>query len=715
MEQTSIWDALSNNGFTGWDYGVFILYIVILVGMGIFLSRSKKGEEKTSKDYFLAGNTLTWWAVGASLIAANISAEQFIGMSGSAFASGIAQAAYELMAAATLLVVGKFLLPLMIEKKIFTIPQFLRERYNSGVGLAFSILWLFLYVFVNLTSVAWLGALAIQQILGLPTDHIVHVFGMDVDQVRLVIILSLFLIAGIYSIYGGLASVAWTDVMQVTFLVGGGLITAYFALDVIGQEVWGCGAMEALGNIYSWCMGIESDKHFNLIVTQQADVYPVINGIPEAVVQSISGSGDNAIVTIKNVATDSVYNYAGNLVEPLEKGHSVAVGEMVKAKEDPFFTNPGLVLVFGALWLTNLGYWGFNQYIIQKGLAAKSLSEAKKGMVFAAVLKILIPFIVCIPGVCAFYIYNAKTGDGQSVLDMLIAKGQIAQDSAINRSDDAYPYLIRNFTPVVIKGLSFAALAAAVISSLASMFNSTSTLFTMDIYKQFINKNASETKLVNVGRMTSVSALIIALIAVYPLMGGIDQAFQFIQEYSAFVYPGVVVIFGLGLLWKRASGTAAIVAAIGTFAFSIIYKFAFPEMPFLVRSGVVFITLVILFVWLSIRNKDTEAATELSADDIKTQLFWSKIMFIIGGVSFALFVASFFSETLHIYGMEGAMAFFAALMFTIGYYLRSNALDKVQDKKLVAIDLDIFKTDKTFNIGAAVVIALLTFLYLALW
>jgi SSS family solute:Na+ symporter len=198
-------------------------------------------------------------------------------------------------------------------------------------------------------------------------------------------------------------------------------------------------------------------------------------------------------------------------------------------------------------------------------------------------------------------------------------------------------------------------------------------------------------------------------------MGGIDQAFQFIQEYSAFVYPGVVVIFGLGLLWKRASGTAAIVAAIGTFAFSIIYKFAFPEMPFLVRSGVVFITLVVLFVWLSIRNKDTEKATELSADDINTQLFWSKIMFIVAGVSVALFVASFFSSTLHIYGMEGAMAFFAAITGTVGYYLRSNALDKVQDKKLVAIDLNIFKTDKTFNIGAAVVIALLTVLYVALW
>jgi SSS family solute:Na+ symporter len=588
-------------------------------------------------------------------------------MSGSAFASGIAQAAYELMAAATLLVVGKFLLPLMIEKKIFTIPQFLRERYNSGVGLAFSILWLFLYVFVNLTSVAWLGALAIQQILGLPTDHIVHVMGMDVDQVRLVIILALFLIAGIYSIYGGLASVAWTDVMQVTFLVGGGLITAYFALDVIGQEVWGTGAMDALGRIYDWCVSNPDDKHFNLIVTRNEELYPVINGVTDA---------------------------AGNITQ----------------KEDPFFTNPGLVLVFGALWLTNLGYWGFNQYIIQKGLAAKSLSEAKKGMVFAAVLKILIPFIVCIPGVCAYFIMNGQA-DGIPVLDKLA--GHLS--GAISRSDDAYPYLIRNFTPTVVKGLSFAALAAAVISSLASMFNSTSTLFTMDIYKQFINKNASETKLVNVGRMTSVTALIIALIAVYPLMGGIDQAFQFIQEYSAFVYPGVVVIFGLGLLWKRASGTAAIVAAIGTFAFSIIYKFAFPEMPFLVRSGVVFITLVILFVWLSLRNKDTETATELSTEDVNTQLLWSKIMFAVAGVSFVLFIASFCSDTLHIYGMEGAMAFFAAITATIGYYLRSNALDKVQDKKLVAIDLNIFKTDKTFNIGACVVIALLTILYLALW
>ena len=221
----SVLEALKNNGFQTIDYAVFVVYIIILVSLGVFLSRGKKGEEKSSTDYFLAGNTLTWWAVGASLIAANISAEQFIGMSGSAFNSGIAMAAYELMAAATLLVVGKFLLPLMIEKKVFTIPQFLRDRYNDGVGLSFSIFWLFLYVFINLTSVAWLGALAIKQILGLPAV-MGTMAGMSVDFTLLTIILILFLVAGLYSIYGGLASVAWTDVMQVTFLVGGGLITA---------------------------------------------------------------------------------------------------------------------------------------------------------------------------------------------------------------------------------------------------------------------------------------------------------------------------------------------------------------------------------------------------------------------------------------------------------------------------------------------------------
>ncbi len=650
----NILEALQNNGFQTIDYIVVAIYIVILVGMGLFLSRSKKGEEKSSNDYFLAGNTLTWWAVGASLIAANISAEQFIGMSGSAYVSGIAMAAYELEAALALIIVGKFLLPLMIKKNVFTIPQFLSDRYNWGVGLAFSIFWLFLYVFINLTSVAWLGALAIKQILGLPTvDGMM--LGMPVDMTLLVIILCLFIIAGIYSIYGGLASVAWTDVMQVTFLVGGGLITAYFALDFIaGQLNISGGAFGALAKIYNdlaanpdWS---PADKHFNLVVNSTGGAY-------ESTVTS-----------------------------------------------EPYFDIPGIVVIVGALWLTNLGYWGFNQYIIQKGLAAKSLDEAKKGMVFAGFLKILIPFIVCIPGVCAFYIMNSPECAG---LRETLA-------GAIGRPDDAYPFLIRNFTPTIVKGLAFAALAAAVISSLASMFNSTSTIFTMDIYKKFMNKQASDKKLLSVGRLTSLSGLIIALIAVYPIMGGADQAFQVIQEYSGFVYPGIVTIFGLGLLWKRSSGTAAVVAAIGTFVFSIIFKFAMPETPFLIRMGYVFLCLVVLFISISMCSKKTKPAEELDADAVKKQLKWSTIMLVLSVVTLVAGLIMMFDENCRNYGAE-TIFFLTVMFFTLFWYLRSNAKDKVEDEKSIGVDIAIFKTNTTFNVGAIGIIVILAVLYICLW
>ncbi|MBQ0094918.1 MAG: sodium/solute symporter [Bacteroidetes bacterium] len=647
LQSVSVLEGLKNNGFATIDYIVVVAYLALLIFLGFFLSRSKNGKEKDSKDYFLAGNTLTWWAVGASLIAANISAEQFIGMSGTAFASGIAIAAYELMAAATLIVVGKFLLPVMIEKKIFTIPQFLRDRYNPGTGLAFSIFWLFLYVFINLTSVAWLGALAIEQILGL--RGCVLVIGSAQISIRLVIILILYIIAGVYSIYGGLSSVAWTDVMQVTFLVGGGLITAYAALSVISDSLnLEGGAFAALGKVYESLKQVPGDTHFNLAVQRNTALY-------------------------------------GNITD------------------DPYFTLPGIALIVGALWLTNLGYWGFNQYIIQKGLAAKSLDEAKKGMIFAAFLKILIPFIVCIPGVCAFYI---KTQQPEMFASLA---------GGISISDDAYPFLIRNFTPVFVKGLSFAALAAAVISSLASMFNSTSTIFTMDIYKQYINKNASEKKLVNVGRITSVCALVIAMIAVYPIMGGADQAFQIIQEYSGFVYPGVVVIFGLGLLWKRASGPAAVVAAIGTFFFSILFKFIMPNVPFLLRMGYVFLVLVAIFVPMSLLNKNGRIEAEkLDQHTIDTQLKWSKILFIAAGVSFAVFIWGMCSPVLRSWGFE-AMLFFAAILGVLGLYLRSNAKDKYQNAKAVGIDLVLFRTDRTFNIGAICVIVILAVLYIFLW
>ena len=650
----SIIEALSTNGFALADYLVFGLYIVILVGMGIYLSRGKKGEEKSSTDYFLAGNTLTWWAVGASLIAANISAEQFIGMSGSAYRSGIAMAAYELMAAVTLILVAKFLLPVMIERKIFTIPQFLRERYNWGVGLAFSIFWLFLYVFINLTSVAWLGALAIKMILGLPAVNGV-LLGMHVDFTLLTIILILFLVAGTYSIYGGLASVAWTDVMQVTFLVGGGLITAFAALNVIGNalDIEG-GAFGAFAEIYSHLGTIEGDRHFHLIVSRNEAIANIV--------------------------------------------------------EDPYFDIPGIVVIVGALWISNIGYWGFNQYIIQKGLAAKNLNEAKKGMLFAAALKILIPFIVCIPGVCAFYIMNGSY-NGVPVADQLgdLLNGTIA------RSDDAYPFLIRNFTPVVVKGLSFAALAAAVISSLASMFNSTSTIFTMDIYKQLINPKASEKRLVNVGRMTSVCALLLALIAVYPIMGGADQAFQVIQEYSGFVFPGVVVIFGLGLLWKRASGMAAVVTAIGTFVFSILFKFLMPDTPFLLRMGYVFACLAVIFISISLCSKKAVPAKPLDDMTVRTQLIWSRIFFVsaLAAAAFGL-IGYHRIDDLRLYGVE-AIFFLATMFVVLGIYLRSNAKDKVQDPQAVDIDLSLFRTDRAFNIGATAVLVILIILYTLLW
>ena len=649
----SILYALSNNGFALADYLVFGLYIVVLVGLGLFLSRGKKGQEKSSSDYFLAGNTLTWWAVGASLIAANISAEQFIGMSGSAYRSGIAMAAYELMAALTLIIVAKFLLPVMIERKIFTIPQFLRERYNWGVGLAFSIFWLFLYVFINLTSVAWLGALAIKMILGLPAVNGV-LLGMNVDFTTLTIILILFLVAGTYSIYGGLASVAWTDVMQVTFLVGGGLITAFAALNVIGDalHIEG-GAFGAFAEIYSHLGTIEGDRHFHLIVSRN----------------------------------DAIANIV----------------------DDPYFDIPGIVVIVGALWISNIGYWGFNQYIIQKGLAAKNLNEAKKGMLFAAALKLLIPFIVCIPGVCAFYIINGTYNDipvYEQLGDLL--SGTIA------RSDDAYPFLIRNFTPVVVKGLSFAALAAAVISSLASMFNSTSTIFTMDIYKQLINPQASEKRLVNVGRLTSISALLLALIAVYPIMGGADQAFQVIQEYSGFVFPGVVVIFGLGLLWKRASSMAAVVTAIGTFVFSILFKFMMPDVPFLLRMGYVFACLAVLFISISLLSKKAIPAKTQDAATIRTQLIWSRIFFVVALACAAFGFIGCRVDTLRLYGVE-AIFFLATMMLVLSVYLRSNAKDKVQDPQAVDIDLSLFRTDRVFNIGATMIILALIFMYLFLW
>lgn len=651
----SISEAISQSGFKSIDLIILVLYLVLLVSLGLFLSRNKGGKEKSANDYFLAGNTLTWWAVGASLIAANISAEQFIGMSGTGFRDGIAIAAYEVMAAVTLVVIGKFLLPVMLDRKIFTIPQFLRERYNDGVGLAFSILWLFLYVFVNLTSVAWLGALAIEQILGLQGLS-VNIFGLTISM-RMLIILCLFIIAGLYSIYGGLASVAWTDVMQVTFLVGGGLITAYVALSEMGK-VFGTDALGALSRVYAdLTTGTHAnDVHFHLVI---------------------------------------------------QESHNVNAFENV----------PGIAAVVGGVWLTNLGYWGFNQYIIQKGLAAKSIDEAKKGLVFAGFLKILIPFIVVLPGICAYYIMQ----DPQAFSSIHLA-------GSINRADDAYPWLIRNFTPTGIKGLSFAALAAAIISSLASMFNSTSTLFTMDIYKKYINKDAKDKTLVSVGRMVAVGALLIALIAVEPLLGGLDQAFQYIQEYSGFIYPGIIVVFGLGLLWKRASSTAAVWTAILTIPMGILFKILLPNVAFQFRAGYIFIILFTFFVTVTYLDKKYIRCELPSEADQKQMLLWAKVL---GFAGVLMIIAAAVITILGVINPGGnpdtsviaylndigfqAFFFFGVLTGSSAVWLYSNSKDTVQDVKALPINLKLFATNREYTLGTCGIVLITFLLYALLW
>src|SRR5574344_348194 len=605
--QISLTEALSQSGLESIDYIILFTYIVMLVCLGVFLSYNR--GTKSANDYFLAGNTLTWWAVGASLIAANISAEQFIGMSGTGYADGIAIAAYEIMAAVTLIIIGKFLLPVMLDRKIFTIPQFLRERYNDGVGLAFSILWLFLYVFVTLTSVAWLGALAIEQILGLQGLS-VEVFGIAISM-RMLIILSLFLVAGVYSIYGGLASVAWTDVMQVTFLVGGGLITAYFALcSVAGEDGT---FIDGFNKVYSFLTTGEhsTDPHFHLVI---------------------------------------------------QESHS----------QSAFNNVPGIAAIVGALWVTNLGYWGFNQYIIQKGLAAKSIEEAKKGLIFAGFLKILIPFIVVLPGICAYYM--SQNADQFSNLQ-----------GSINVADDAYPWLIRNFTPTGIKGLSFAALAAAIISSLASMFNSTSTLFTMDIYKKYINKNAGDRELVNVGRLVAVAALVIALIAVKPLLGGLDQAFQYIQEYSGFIYPGIITVFGLGLLWKRASSLAAVWTAILTIPMGVLFKIILPDVAFQFRAGYIFIILVCFFILVSYLDKQVVHTDAPEGADKSKMELWAKVLGTIGVVMIvASLIVTILGQTMH--PTEGVIFY-----------------------------LNLFATTRSYTIGSIGICAITMLLYILLW
>ncbi|MFV0576743.1 MAG: sodium/sugar symporter [Vibrio sp.] len=515
------------NGLGTIDIIVFALYVAIIIGVGLWVSRDKKGAQKSTEDYFLAGKSLPWWAVGASLIAANISAEQFIGMSGSGYSIGLAIASYEWMAAITLVIVGKYFLPIFIDKGIYTIPEFVEKRFNKNLKTILAVFWIALYVFVNLTSVLYLGGLALQTILGIPLMYS---------------IIGLALFALVYSIYGGLSAVVWTDVIQVFFLVLGGLLTTYIAVDFIGgADGWFSGLSK---------MAAAAPDHFEMILDQS----------------------------------------------------------------NPQYMNlPGIAVLIGGLWVANLYYWGFNQYIIQRTLAAKSVPEAQKGILFAAFLKLIVPFLVVIPGIAAYVITSNP--------DLMAQLGDVAMNNmpSMEHADKAYPWLTQ-FLPVGFKGIVFAALAAAIVSSLASMLNSTATIFTMDIYKEYIAPNTGDHKLVNVGRITAIVALIVACF-IAPLLSNLGQAFQYIQEYTGLVSPGILAVFLLGLFWKKTTSKGAVTGVVLSIPFALFLKFMPLNMPFMDQMlyTLLFTMAVIAFTSLSTsENDDDPKGISLNASVFRT-------------------------------------------------------------------------------------------------
>ena len=505
--------------FSTVDYAVFIVYIIGIVSLGLYVSRTKKGHEKNSQDYFLAGNKLTWWAIGASLIAANISAEQIIGMSGSGFAVGLAIASYEWMAAITLIIVGKYFLPIFIEKKIYTIPEYIEKRYNKNLKTILAIFWIFLFIFVNLTSVIFLGAKALDTIMGVGDGSMIIPF-----------IIVLASIAAAYSLYGGLSAVAWTDIIQVVLLVFGGIVATLIALDHVTPE----------GGVF--------------------------NGFAH------------------------IYNSAGDKFHMiLEKGH-------------PEFDNlPGIAVLIGGMWIANLYYWGFNQYIIQRTLAAKSLRESQKGSIFAAFLKLIIPLFVVIPGIIAYVLFAQP--EGTAVIEGV--RDSFTKSNGGINYDKAYPWLISHFIPVGLKGVVVAALTAAIVSSLASMLNSTSTIFTMDIYKPYIGKDKSEKRLVNVGRLSAAVALVIACL-VAPLLKSVPQAFQYIQEYTGLVSPGILAVAMLGLFWKKTTTRGAIWGAILSIPVALFLKLDFIQLPFLDQMLYTFLISVVIIAMVSLTTSEVD-------------------------------------------------------------------------------------------------------------
>ena len=551
------------------DIVVFVSYCVLILAIGLYVSRNKNGKKKTAEDYFLAGKSLPWWAVGASLIAANISAEQFIGMSGSGFALGLAIASYEWMAAITLLIVAKYFLPIFIEKGLYTIPEFIEKRYSTNLKTILAVFWIALFVFVNLTTVLYLGGKALDTVIGTGDGSIL-----------ITSIVGLALFAAAYSLWGGLAAVAWTDVVQVVVLIFGGFMMTYYALLFVS------------GDANSWLVGLK-------------DVY---NTVPERFSMILS---------------------KGEIFTPNGK--------------DAWWDLPGLAVLVGGIWVANLYYWGFNQYIIQRTLAAKSLREGQKGLVFAAFLKLLIPIFVVLPGIIAYVmVLDPETGN---FIKESLPSSFLASDGSIS-NDNASPWLIKTIIPIGLKGLILASLAAAIVSSLASMINSTSTIFTMDIYKSLINKKATDDQMVKVGRISGFVALMIALV-IAPQLGSLGQVFQFIQEYTGVVSPGILAVFLMGLFYKKATNNAAILGVLISIPIAMYFKIA-PDSWFIVNIpfmhqmlitclGTIFIIFAISYVE---GNKDNPKAIHLSKELFKTSTTFNISAFVV--LLITVFLYSFF-------------------------------------------------------------------------
>ena len=514
------------------DLLVVAIYAIALFAIAQYVSREPKGTLKSTEDYFLAGKSLPWWAIGASLIAANISAEQIIGMSGEGYRIGLAIAAYEWQAAIVLIIVAKYFLPIFLKREIYTMPEYLNQRFGSGVKTTMSIYWIALYTLVNLTTVLWLGGIAIETLTGM-------------NIILAMACLGAFAIA--YSIFGGLKAVALTDIIQVVILIAGGAVIAVMTLNMIG----GGSFLHGFERLYT-----EIPEKFDMIF------------------------------------------------EPGQKGYD---------------TLPGIWTLLGGLWILHLNYWGFNQYIIQRALGAKDLPEAQKGLVFAAGLKLIMPLIIVLPGIAAVMLAAPEIG----VLD------QATLDA---KTDSTYPSLMR-MMPAGVRGLIFAALIAAIVSSLASMVNSISTIFTMDVYKSMMKPNEKEEHYVKIGRTVAVLSMIIAVIAARPFLGGFESAFQTVQEYTGFIAPGVVAVFLLGMFFKSVNSTGAFAALAVSVIVSLIFKLALPDFSFVNRIWAVFLLCMLSALAVSKFSEKPRADQLLSTGDVS---FATRTSFNISTIAIAI-------------------------------------------------------------------------------